>query len=414
MPDETRNAGQASSHARFSSSKLSRLRDVMTGYVERGEVPGLVALISQRGETHVEAIGSKKLGGTDPVRRDTIFRIASMTKPITSAAAMILIEECKLRLDDPIDHFIPELANRKVLARLDGPLDETVPAVRPITTRDLLSSCMGFGAVMAPPDRYPIVKAAIDRHIYVGPPAAKTPAPDEWVKRLGELPLMHQPGESWCYHTGSEVLSVLVARASGQSFDKFLHERIFEPLGMKDTGFSVSAAKIDRLATSYRPNFQTSKLELFDPAAGGLWSRPPAFPSGGGGLVSTVDDYLAFSEMLINRGKHQASRVLSRGSVEVMTSDQLTPAQKRASHALYPGFFDTYGWGFGMSVVTTRTHPAEPVGQFGWDGGLGTSVRSDPNEHVTAIVLTQRAWTSPIPPNVCRDFLTLAYTTLDA
>jgi CubicO group peptidase (beta-lactamase class C family) len=300
------------SNGGLSSARLGRMHDVMAGYVERGEVPGIVTLVSRRGETHVDAIGMKALGASDPIRRDTIFRIASMTKPIAAAAAMILVEECKLRLDEPVDRLLPELADRKVLQRLDGPLDETVPANRPISVRDLLTFRMGFGIVMAPPGTYPIQRVVSELQIFQGPPRPQAPpAPDEWIRRLGTLPLMHQPGEKWMYHTGSDVLGVLIARASGQPFETFLRERLFEPLGMKDTAFSVPAARLDRLATSYWTNPATGGSELYDAAEGGQWSRPPAFPSGGGGLVSTVDDYLAFGRMMLNRGTHGSERILS-------------------------------------------------------------------------------------------------------
>src|SRR3989449_11035342 len=202
-----------------------------------------------------------------------------MTKPITAAATMILVEECKLRLDEPVDRWLPELADRQVLKRLEGPPDDTVPAKRPITVRDLLTFRMGFGQMMAPPDTYPILQAASEQQIGMGPPSPSSmPAPDEWMRRLGSLPLMHQPGEQWMYNTGSDVLGVLIARASGQPLETFLRERIFEPLGMKDTGFSVPADKIDRLPASYGTNFETGALEVYDDAEGGQWSRPPAFP----------------------------------------------------------------------------------------------------------------------------------------
>jgi CubicO group peptidase (beta-lactamase class C family) len=396
----------------LSEARLGRLHDVMAGYVERAEIPGMVTLVSRRGSVHVDALGSTAIGG-EPVRRDTIFRIASMTKAITAAAAMILVEECKLRLDEPVDRLLPELANRKVLKNLDGQLDDTVPAVRAITVRDLLTFRMGFGMIMGTPDRYPILHAIDELQLGLGPPSPDTtPAPDEWIRRLGTLPLMHQPGERWMYNTGSEVLGVLIARACDQPFDTFLRERIFEPLGMRDTGFSVPAAKIDRLAISYWTNFHTGKLEVFDQAAGGQWSRPPAFPSGAAGLVSTVDDYHAFARMLLNKGEHGSQRILSRPSVETMTTDQLTPQQKAVS-GLTPGYFESHGWGFGVSIVTKRVDLAGPIGKFGWDGGLGTSWYSDPQEDMVTILLTQRAWTSPSPPNVCLDFWTLAYQAID-
>src|SRR6266478_2446239 len=190
------------STAGLSKARLGRMHDVMAGYVERGEVPGLVTLVSRRGEVHVDVIGTQAIGDSPPMRRDTIFRISSMTKPIIAVATMILVEECKLRLDEPGDRWLPELADRQVLRRLDGPLDDTVPAKRPITVRDLLTFRMGFGQMMAPPitsppERvtYPILQAASEQQIGMGPPSPSSmPAPDEWMRRLGSLPLMHQPG----------------------------------------------------------------------------------------------------------------------------------------------------------------------------------------------------------------------------
>jgi CubicO group peptidase (beta-lactamase class C family) len=391
----------------FSQKGLNRMSGVLSGYVDSGEVPGLVALVSRRGQVEVNAFGVKKLGENNPVQRDTIFRIASMTKPITAAAAMILVEECVLRLDEPVDRLLPELANRRVLKRPDGKLDDTVPARRPITVRDLLTFRMGFGLMFTPPDA-PILKAANDLQIGMGPPIpASMPAPDEWIRRLGTLPLMHQPGEMWMYNTPADVLGVLIARASGQPFEVFLRDRIFGPLGMKDTDFSVPAAKINRFATSYVFNPQSGKLEAFDEADGGQWSKPPAFPSGSGGLVSTIDDYFAFSEMLLSTGKRGGARILSQRSIDLMRTDQLTPEQKAIS-GLAPGYFDTHGWGFCLSIITRRTEIAGNVGSFGWNGGLGTAWTVDPKEGLTTILLTQRAWSSSEPPNVCQDFWTSA------
>jgi CubicO group peptidase (beta-lactamase class C family) len=395
----------------LSKARLGRMHEVMAGYVEHGEVPGLVTLVSRRGEVHVDVIGTQAFGESPPMRRDTIFRISSMTKPITAVATMILVEECKIRLDEPVDALLPELAERQVLQRLDGPLDDTVPAKRQITVRDLLTFRMGFGQLLAPPDAYPILKAASEQQIGMGPPSPSSmPAPAEWMRRLGRLPLMHQPGEQWMYNTGSDVLGVLIARASGQPLEEFFRERIFEPLDMRDTSFSVPEAALDRLATSYWTDPTSGKLTIYDKALGGQWSRPPAFPSGAGGLVSTIDDYLAFGQMMLSLGKHGNERILSRLSVELMTTDQLTPEQKAAS-SLISGFLDGNGWGFGVSVVTRRDDIAAVPGRYGWDGGLGTSWYSDPKEEMVIILMTQCAWTSPSPPNVY--FWTLAYQAID-
>lgn len=396
----------------LSKNRLERVHQSMAGYVERKEIPGIVSLVSRHGEASVDVLGTMSEGGK-PMRRDTIFRIASMSKPVTAVATMILVEESKLRLNEPVARLLPELANRKVLKRIDGPLDDTVAAARPITVRDLLTFRLGYGLLFGPPDKYPILKAAAELNIGLGPPSPATmPAPDEWIRRFGTLPLMYQPGERWMYNTSADVLSVLVSRASGKPFETFLRERIFDPLGMKDTSFSVPPTKIDRLATSYWTNFQTGKSEIFDAAENGQWSKLPAFPSGAGGLVSTVDDYYAFGQMMLNKGKHGSERILSRPSIELMTTDQLT-AEQKALPGLGPGFFDSHGWGFCMSIVTKRTDVAKSVGTFGWNGGLGTCWDSDPKEDMVTILLTQRAWTSPSPPNVCLDFWTSAYQAID-
>src|SRR5215467_13400617 len=396
----------------LSEMRLGRLHKSMTGYVERGEVPGIVTLVSRHGEVHIDAVGNTSLGGRDLVRSDTIFRIASMTKPIMAAATMLLVEEGKLRLSDAVQKWLPELAARRVLTRIDAPLAETVPAQRPITVRDLLTFTMGFGLLLTPTGEYPILSAANELQIGMRPayqPQAM-PDPDEWIRRLGTLPLMYQPGERWLYGIGSNVLSVLIARVSGQPLETFLRQRISEPLGMKDTSFSVPADKRDRLASCYIPNPTTGTLELFDGGEQSQWGRPPIFPSGANGLVSTLDDYLAFAQMMLSQGRHGNERLLSRLSIEVMTTDQLTPAQKAVSSLpLLSGFFETHGWGFGVSVVTRRDDLASVPGRFGWDGGLGTSWFSDPKEDLVGIVLTQRLY----PLDLYRDFWTLVYQAID-
>ncbi|HEX5502651.1 MAG TPA: serine hydrolase domain-containing protein [Thermomicrobiales bacterium] len=394
----------------LSRARLGRLHDVLAGYVERGEVPGLVALVSRHGETHVEALGALTPGGA-PMRRDTIFRIASLSKPIAAVAALILVEECKLRLDDPVDRLLPELADRRVLKRLDGPLDDTVPARRAITLRDLLTLRLGLGHIMAPVSAYPIRQALDALQLLLGPPQPQAPpAPDEWLRRVGTLPLMHQPGERWLYDLGLDVLGVLLARAAGQPLEIFLRERIYAPLGMRDTGFSVPAARLDRLPGCYRGNPATGALDVYDDAGDSQWSRPPAFPSAAGGLVSTADDYLAFYQMLLNKGRYGQGRILSRPAVELMTTDQLTPAQK-AGAELFLG--DNSGWGFGVAVTTRRDDLAATPGRFGWTGGLGTSAYADPTEGLIGILMTQRLMDGPEPPRVFRDFWTSAYQAID-
>jgi CubicO group peptidase (beta-lactamase class C family) len=389
----------------LSKDRLGRLHDIMARHVRQGAAPGLVSVVSRRGEAEIDAVGVTALGGRQAVRPDTIFRISSMTKPVTAVATLILLEECVLRLDEPAERFLPELASRRVVRRIDGPVDDTVPARRPITVRDLLTFRMGFGGYFGP---CPVNDAAAPLQLSVGPPQPSLPpAPDEWMRRFATLPLMFQPGERWLYHTGADVLGVLIARASGRPFEAFLRERVFEPLGMKDTAFFVPPADIGRLATSYVTDPETGTLRIYD-EPDGQWSTPPAFPSGGAGLVSTAPDFLAFAEMLLRGG----APLLSRPSVETMTTDQLTPEQKAVS-GFFPDDFDARGWGFCVSVVTRREDPAAPVGQYGWDGGLGTVWRNDPSEQMISLLLTNAAFTSPRPPEIVQDFLTAAYASID-
>ena len=389
-------------------TRAGRLHHALAAHVASGDMPGIVALVSQRGETHVEAIGTQSFGGT-PMRRDTIFRIASMTKPITAAATLMLVEECRLRLDDPVDAFLPELADSRVLKSLEGPVDDTMPARRPITTRDLLTFTFGMGAVMVFPPKYPIQHAAAEAGLTPGP-YQPTITPDEFMKRLGSLPLIYQPGERWLYHTGSDVLGVLIARASGQSFEGFLQERLLGPLGRRDSGFHVPAAKLDRLASAYKKDEATGELVFFDDARDSRWSKPLPFPAGGSALVSTVDDYHAFLRVLLAKGLHGRERILSRPAVELMTSDQLTPGQKQGAELF---FGHGASWGMGGAVVTRRTDLFTTPGRYGWDGGYGTSAHMDPAEDMVGVLMTQRMMESPVPPKVFRDFWTSAYRAID-
>ncbi|WP_411829684.1 serine hydrolase domain-containing protein [Paenibacillus favisporus] len=401
----------------FSETGLQRMRDVLARHVESGKIPGLVALVSRNGETHVEAIGTMRHDGGAPMRRDTIFRMASTSKPVTMAAAMVLLDECRLRLDDVVDPWLPELADRRVLKRADGPLDDTVLARRPITVRDILTSTFGLGMDMTSLGT-PIMNAIFEQGLTPDLPEPM-PEPDEWMRRLGALPLMHQPGERWQYHISNDLLGVLVARVTGQSFETFLRERIFDPLGMKDTSFYVPADKIDRLPPLYAPNPQTGEFNVWDEAEGGRYSQPPAFQGGGGGLCSTVDDYHAYFQMLLNQGMHGNQRILSRPAVELMTTNRLTPEQQAARHAMATnnvhvsfGQGQHGGWGFGMAVRTYRGDYA-PIGQFGWDGGSGTTTYADPHNQLTGILLTQVGMSTPDSARLIHDFWTTVYQAIE-
>jgi CubicO group peptidase (beta-lactamase class C family) len=383
------------------------VRGLLERHVDSGFVPGALAVLARHGEVHVEATGTlafEGAGSETPMAGDTICRMGSMTKPIVAACAMTLVEDCTLRLDDPVDDLLPELADMTVLADPDGPLDDTVPANRPITLRDLLTYTLGTGMVPAEPGTIPIADA-------MGV-LGKAAPPDEWIGRFGALPLVHQPGERWMYETAANVTVVLVARAAGKSFGEALRERICDPLGMKDTAFSVGGESIGRLATAYARDDAATGGPVVEDAPDGRWSRPPLFESGGGGLLSTADDYLAFASALLAGGAHHGERVLSRPSVTLMTSDQLTPAQKAVS-GFWPGYFDAIGWGFGMSVRTRRTHLGPSVGTYGWSGFYGTAWYNDPAEDMTTIVFMQRAHMGDQTLPMWHDLWTAVYQAID-
>ncbi len=284
-----------------------------------------------------------------------------------------------------------------------------MPASRPLTLRDLLTFRMGLGMLMSPPGVFPIQKT-MEEHVIMSLSPAPPHSPDEWLRRLGTLPLMHQPGERWMYHTGSDVLGVLIARVAGQSFERFLKERIFDPLGMRDTGFFVPAPKLGRFASCYSPGPAAGALELIDDGQNSKWSRAPAFPAGGAGLVSTIDDYAAFGRMLLGKGKLGSERILARPTVEEMLRDQITPEQK-ANSPFSPGFWDCRGWGLGLSVITGRANTAVGPGQFGWSGAFGTDWVSDSCEDLVAIMMIQRYTMGPV--RIHEDFRTSVYQSID-
>jgi CubicO group peptidase (beta-lactamase class C family) len=368
-------------------STRRRVDAVVQRAVADGQVPGVVAAVAGAAEIYVTAAGVMTVGGA-PMRRDTLFRISSTTKPMTAATVLSLVEDGLLDLQGPVDELLPELSARRVLVRPDGPLDQTVPARRPVTVRDLLTFTWGFGmqgAMFMAPEPWPVVAAAIEHGLStLGPPQpASTPDPDTWMERLGQLPLLAQPGERWLYNSGSQVLGVLAARAAGAPFDVVIRQRLLDPLGMSDTGFYAPDSA--RLATAYE--HRGGEFVVTDPPDG-QWSRPPLFPDGSGGLVSTADDLVAFGRMLLAGG----SSVLSRATVAEMTRDQLSPAQ-RAN--VWPGFsfLEDRGWGYGLSVLAD--------GSYGWEGGLGTTWMNLPAQQLTVVVLTQRAGDETGMPAVC-------------
>jgi CubicO group peptidase (beta-lactamase class C family) len=382
---------------------MSPLTELLDRHHRAGALPGAVALVADGDDIEVAVVGARAFDGA-PMTRDSIFRVASVTKPITAAAVLTLVDDGTLTLDDPVATWLPELASPMVVRTPDAPVDDVVPARRPITVRDLLEfrGGHGFSADFALP-----AVAALFSELSQGPPAPQEAAPpDEWMRVLATIPLLHQPGAAWLYNTGADILGVLVGRAAGAPFDDVLAERILRPLGMRDTGFHVPADRLDRFTTYYRPSPDGPGLVLADPPQG-QWSTRPAFPSGAGGLVSTVDDLLAFQHLLLAGGvAGDGRRLLTTESVALMTGDHLT-AEQRAASSL---FLEGQGWGFGGSVDVEHVDPWNVRGRYGWVGGSGTAAHVIPATAGVTILLTQAEMTSPAPPAIMREFWAHAAT----
>ncbi|GAA0540438.1 serine hydrolase [Paractinoplanes ferrugineus] len=384
---------------------MTSLSDAIAARVERGEFPGVVVLVARADEVAVHAVGVTRFGGDVPMRRDTPFRIASMTKPVLAAVTMMLAEDDVLDLEEPVAKLLPELAGQRVLRRPDGPLDDTVEAARPVTVADLLTFTFGFGTIISAGQvdpSWPIVRAWRDLDLVMAEPDPPTPHhPDEWIRRFGTLPLIHQPGERWLYNSGSLVLGVLLARASGRPLPELLHDRVFAPLGMTGTGFWLPADRAEELPACYRTDQSTGRI-VDGGSAPESWIEPPIFPSGAGGLVSTADDFLAFARLLLNGGVTGGTRLLSAQSVAAMTTNHLTPEQIESGGFLLGG----QGWGYGMAVAVRADEVAGP-GRYGWSGGYGTDWFNDPAEGLTVILLSQVTdllWNGALP-----EFSKLAY-----
>jgi CubicO group peptidase (beta-lactamase class C family) len=374
----------------------AHLDEAMARAVASGAVGGVSWLAARGDDVVAGAAGVLTRDQAEPVVRDSIFRISSMTKPIVAAAAMTLVDDGTLALDEPVTRILPELRDRQVLLDPNGPLDgATRPAERDISLRDLLTLRPGIGMDMSRGFPQPILEGMGRLELGDGPPNPQGPPPrDEWIARLATLPLQHQPGTRWLYHVGIEILGVLVSRAVCAPLGIVLRERIFEPLGMADTGFWTP--QVDRLTTCYAMDPSTGERATFDPPRG-QWSSPPAFPSGGAGLVSTVDDMHRFGGMLLAGGTTPGgARVLADSTVAAMTSDQLGIAAGAAG--ITPQGDDSMGWGFGLGIqLRTTERPLSP-GSYGWEGGLGSSWWNDPVTQTVGVVLTTDAFAGPDQP----------------
>lgn len=378
------------------AADATNLHDLLKAYVDKSPLPGAVAMVARGDRIEMAEAGSADAAGTTPLTRDSIFRIASLTKPVVAAAVMMLIEDGRIALDDPVERWLPELASPMVVRTPAGPVDDVVPAVRKITVFDLLTFRSGHGF---PSDFSLPAVAPLFSELKQGPPQPQhVAAPDEWMAALSRIPLLHQPGEFWLYNIGSDILGVLIARVTGRPLPEFLAERLFEPLGMADTGFEVPAGKRDRLPHYYRVD-EAGGLELVD-APDGQWTTVPPFPSGAGGLVSTLDDLHAFARMLLAEGSAGDRKLLSPASVAQMTTDHLTGPQREAGKL----FLDRQGWGFGGSVDVEPAAPWNVAGRYGWVGGTGTAAHITPSTGAVTILLTQLEVTGPVASSLLRDF----------
>lgn len=369
----------------MSSERLARIRTGMQRYVDKGLVPGVVTMVARRGKVvHLEAVGSRDVENKQPMTTDTIFRIASMTKPIASVALMMLYEEGHFLLNDPIAKFLPEFTNMKVAVpsgedRVGTPY-KLVPAARPITFKHVLTHTAGFANSyrgITQPEFARVVQQARKPGDTVG----------DAVKRLATLPLNFHPGDAWEYSSATDVVGRLVEVISGMTLDEFQQKRIFAPLKMTDTHFYLPQSKLDRFAAVYQPDAQNgNKIKLLEaPTKDSRYVKEPhVYFSGAGGLVSTAADYVRFHQMMLNGGELDGVRILGRKTVELMTANAIGDLPVWLSG---PG----YGFGLGYSVVKDVGQAAIPssVGQYGWGGAFCTYFWVDPQEEMIGIMMTQ-------------------------
>lgn len=357
---------------------MTSLQETVDAQIEGGVVPGAVALVAHGDDLTFAAAGVQAEGGP-PMAQGSLFRIASITKPIVAATTMALVDRGRIGLDDPVSRWVPELAEPVVLRRMEGPVEDVVPAARPITVRHLLTFQGGHGF---PADfSVPVVQRLFEDLLQGPPQPQAVPPPDEWMARLSRIPLLHQPGEGWTYNAGSDILGVLLARAEGAPLGDVLQDTVLDPLGMSDTGFAVPAGGLDRMTDYHRRNADSGTFEVID-APDGQWATPPAFPSGAGGLVSTADDWLAFGRMLLNRGEHDGRRVLSADAVGQMMTSHVEAEPDSP-------FLRGQGWGFGGSVDLTSNDSWEVPGRYGWVGGTGTAAYVIPSRDTVTIWMSQ-------------------------
>lgn len=387
----------------FSSQRLARIGAVMDAYVAAEKLAGVVTLVARRGQVvHFHQCGMAVRETGIPMREDTIFRIYSMTKPITSVAVLMLLEEGRLRLADPIAAYIPAFKDAKVLdTSIDSGVRQVAPA-RPPTIRDLLTHTAGLSYGF---DDGVHIDQLYQQHVWGPWEREPNKVSLDWlVETIGKLPLASQPGVKYRYSMSTDVLGGIVQIVAGQPFDQFLSERIFQPLGMVDTDFCVPAAKLPRFAATYGPGEQGG-LKLVDGVETSNYARPALCPSGGGGLVATTGDYLRFAQMLLNQGELDGVRLLGRKTVQLMTANHLPPG-------VHPFDDPAAGFGLGVSVLTDLGQSATlgSVGNYGWGGAANTNFWVDPQEELIGLLMLQYMPSDTYP--VVADFRNQVYQAL--
>ena len=367
------------------------LTSALQPFIDRGELAGLAALAWKSGEVaHLDTLGWRDVERQAPMTRDTLFRVASMTKPITSCLIMLLVEDGKIGLNDPITRWAPEFADMRVLRDPGGPVEDTVPASRDITFEDLLThraglaynfSCSGpiaesYRKTLQPPEMLP--------------PISFARTPDEWMAALGSLPLLHQPGQRYLYSHATDVLGFIAGRIAGKPFRDVLIERVLGPLGMTDTDFWAPPEKRDRLATLYSYSSADDRLA---PMPADDSDRPPVFAGGGGGLISTLDDYLTFARMMLGGGEVDGVRLLKAETVRDMLTDRMSARQREDTFLGLP-LWAGQGFGLGVSLVDEPQRNVLGVGSkgaFGWPGAYGTWWQADPAQAQILLYMTQHS-----------------------
>ena len=351
------------------------LQELLIRHVDAGTIPGAVGVLGAA-NAEVVAAGVASIGG-GPMGDDAIVRIQSMTKAITSVAALRLVEAGHLDLDQSLTDWLPELADRQVLRNPKAELDDTVPALRAITLRHLLTNTSGYGMIL---QDSPLQQVMVANGTEAGPEPPAMGA-DDWLRRLAELPLAFQPGEGWRYHHSFSVLGILISRITGRPLGEHLAEDLFEPLGMTDTALWVAVGDLDRLPAAYRHGDEG--LAEIEPAGGGFYAGPPSFDVSHSELVSTARDYHRFARMFAEGGRVGERQMVAPDHLQQMSSDQV-PAACKSEDSFFPGFWDGMGWGFGVAVKTAGPQRR----RFGWSGGLGTDFFVDPDGTV-GVLLTQ-------------------------